>query len=149
MLVRRGYGQTIALVVTRGYAIGEAVVDERNRGGWLSPDQVKALRRIVRETEKARDTDSKRKKKDRERRLSELATIYDSALGVVTEETLGPVREILRPYSAVEPDRVPRAPEVDFVALSRNLDDVRRLAEAFIDANRTEEEVLMLLMLAA
>lgn len=125
-------------------------VDTRNRGGWLSPEQLRNVRRIIREAELASHDRDELKRRIAKARIDELEAIYDRVLGIPGIEE-SPVAEAVAPYSVDTERAVPEAARIDWRALHANTEAVARLARAmarFVE-DREEEEAVMLLLMAS
>ncbi len=153
LVVTRGFSNgtltgTIADVATRGYTIGDAA-PVTTGGGWLSPEQVRELRKTARKAQKALETGKKRRRQEASARIGELEAVYDRIHGLVADPE--PLAAIVKPFAESSDMPTPPTLAVDWKALAQDMGAVSALAGALIETSKLrneEEEALMLLMMA-
>jgi hypothetical protein len=120
-----------------------------NRGGWLSPEQVKEYEKRERKALKAERKREQRKQAREQERVRELAEVYDRLTQGETSPAAEKVAETVRPFVRAGTDMViPPAEAIDWKALSMQRDIVTALKSALIDLQQQEEdEAVMVLLL--
>ena len=129
----------------------------RARGGWLSPEQVAALNKLLKKQDKQSKRARKRKLEQAQKQLAELENIYDRIMGLVkegevTSEEAAPIREVVEEYSAPSDSPIPPVAAIDWQALVHNLNALDRLASSLLALNnlrQEEEDTLLLIMMMA
>ena len=134
------------------FALGDGevapVAEETAKGGWLSPEQVRWLRKQLNK----RQTPRRNRAKEREERLAELTAIYDRIHGLVRQEpgeVVTAIRDAVEEYSAPSDAPIPPAAAIDWPSLVKSEAALERLAETLLDIERLreeEEETLLLVL---
>lgn len=132
-----------------GGAIAPVTV-ESNSGGWLSDEQVAALRRLAKRTQNARKPDWERAREREAEALSELRQAYDRAQGIeATPDRIEAVTEAVAAFAGqdVRADRLPA--RIDWTALLASAQAVARLAQALADLRQDDNDALEAILMAA
>lgn len=134
----------------------EAVAaEEENKGSWLSPEQVRNLRKLAEKAKRTRQKDFRREKDRQFERIAELRAIFDRVQGTpIISPEMDEVARTVAPFteSKKAAQTVPQAKEVDFKALLGNARATAELATALAQLSQTrtsEDETMVLLMMAA
>jgi hypothetical protein len=119
-------------------------------GGWLSPEQVAALRNINTKAEKFRRRQWKRHLAAERESLDQLSTIYDRIHGLAPPDEAEQLAEAVEPFVDRQPGVSPE-PRIDWQSLLNSANAVARLTEALIeiDNNQQDERAVELLIMAA
>lgn len=137
-----------------GFIVGD---EERNTGGWLSPEQVRRLKKLIKRKDDTQDRFQK-KRRIREARVQELSEIFDRVTGNIPAEVEEKVAEIVEPFTEPEQrtkDILPPTDAIDFRALLRDVKASKELASTLVESQTTrrrlqeEEEAIMLLLMNA
>jgi hypothetical protein len=119
-------------------------------GGWLSPEQVAALRNINTKAEKSRRRQWKRHLAAERESLDQLSAIYNRIHGLAPQEEAEQLADAVAPFVERQPGVSPE-PRIDWQSLLNSANAVARLTEALIeiDNNQQDERVVELLIMAA
>lgn len=123
----------------------------RQAGGWVPPETIAKLRQLVRDARRDREDDSRSRRKRTERRIQELAEIYDNLTGVAPVSASPVIREAVEGFAASSDAPIPPMQAIDWTALLASMEAVERLSIAMLEAAdmQAEEDEIVLLMMAS
>jgi hypothetical protein len=123
--------------------------EETEGGGWLSPEQVRELKRRDRKAQKVEKDHQRRRESRDQRRVRKLAEVYDQLTGARHLPAAQEVEKVVRPFVRAEADMVmPPAEAIDWSVLGLTPQAMTALQSALIELEAQEEdEAVMVLLL--
>ncbi len=132
-----GPGSSIPLLLTKGYAIGEAVEPApvvQSKGGYLPP------KRRTKPQWQDRDEEQKRLE-------DALEAVYNDVLGLTPEPE---IVEAVAPYVRTKnkpKTKLPRARRVDFARMARDTENARQILRQLREMRDEDDAVAVLLLM--